>query len=76
MTILGVIICLFIIAAAAAKIGYDWVVIDALKAKIHRRDLVMHSLIRANNAERIKKTAKVGIVVESDTTYNGQENTL
>ena len=69
--ILGVLLCV-----AAGIIGYDWVVIDSLKAKIKRRDLIMESLIRANRAERMKNDAKVGIVVESDTTYNGQENTL
>ena len=69
--ILGVLLCV-----EAGIIGYDWVVIDSLKAKIKRRDLIMESLIRANRAERMKNDAKVGIVVESDTTYNGQENTL
>jgi len=69
--ILSVLLCV-----AAGIIGYDWVVIDSLKAKIRRRDIIMDSMIRMNRVERMKRDAKVGIVVESDTTYNGQENTL
>lgn len=66
MTILGVVICLLILAGAGAKIGYDWVVIESLKAKIQRRDIVIDSMARMNRERWIKENASVGIVVEED----------
>lgn len=72
--ILAVILC-----CAAGKIGYDWVIIESLKEKIRRRDIVIKSMTSMNRRRWMEENASVGIVVESDqsdTTFNGQENTL
>lgn len=63
LLILGVLLCI-----AAGIIGYDWVVIRELKAKIRRRDIVMDSMIRMNRVERLKNAARAGIVVEEENT--------
>jgi len=68
---LGILLCF-----AAGKIVYDLVVIDSLREKIKRRDIVIDSMARMNRERWIKENASVGIIVESDTTFNGQENTL
>ena len=54
-----------ILSAAGGKIAYDWVTIDALKAKIRRRDIIIDSFNRVNREEWIKRQQNVE---QSDTT--------
>ena len=48
-----------ILSGAAGKIAYDWVTIDALKAKIRRRDIIIDSFNRVNREEWIKRQQNV-----------------